>query len=62
MVDHPILRLTQAGLLAKRKARRDNCEVVGNPSATNDDVTASIPLAEAAIAGGKFGAIAVHRQ
>jgi len=60
MRDHPVHRLMQAGFLAKCKELKDNCEVVGNPSATNYDVTASIPLAEAAMARTKFDAIAVY--
>src|SRR5579862_6198831 len=60
MRDHPVHRLMQAGFLAKCKELKDNCEVVGNPSATNYDVTASIPLAEAALARTKFDAIAVY--
>ena len=60
MRDHPVHRLMQAGFLAKCKELGDNCEVVGNPSATNYDVAASIPLAEAAMARTKFDAIAVY--
>ena len=60
MRDHPVHRLMQAGFLAKCKELGDTCEVVGNPSATNYDVAASIPLAEAAMARTKFDAIAVY--
>ena len=60
MRDHPVHRLMQAGFLAKCKELGDNCEVVGNPSATNYDVAASIPLAEAAMARTTFDAIAVY--
>src|SRR5260370_29571304 len=60
MRDHPVHRLMQAGFLAKCKELGDICEVVGNPSATNYDVSASIPLAEAAMASTKFVAIAVY--
>jgi len=60
MRDHPVHRLMQAGFLAKCKELGDNCEVVGNPSATNYDVSGSIPLAEAAMARTKFDAIAVY--
>ena len=49
MRDHPVHRLMQAGFLAKCKELGYTCEVVGNPSATNYDVAASIPLAEIAI-------------
>jgi ribose transport system substrate-binding protein len=60
MRDHPVHRLMQAGFLAKCKELGDTCEIVGNPSATNYDVAASIPLAEAAMARTKFDAIAVY--
>ena len=60
MRDHPVHRLMQAGFLAKCKELGDICEIVGNPSATDYDVTASIPLAEAAMARTKFDAIAVY--
>jgi ribose transport system substrate-binding protein len=60
MRDHPVHRLMQAGFLAKCKELGNTCEVVGNPSATNYDVSASIPLAEAAMARTKFDAIAVY--
>ncbi len=60
MRDHPVHRLMQAGFLAKCAELGYECEVVGNPSATNYDVAASIPLAEAALARTDFGAIAVY--
>lgn len=60
MRDHPVHRLMQAGFLAKCKELGYTCEVVGNPSATNYDVAASIPLAEAALARTQFGAVAVY--
>ena len=60
MRDHPVHRLMQAGFLAKCAELGYTCEVVGNPSATNYDVAASIPLAEAALARTKFGAVAVY--
>jgi ribose transport system substrate-binding protein len=60
MRDHPVHRLMQAGFLAKCKELGNNCEIVGNPSATNYDVSGSIPLAEAAMARTKFDAIAVY--
>ena len=58
MRDHPVHRLMQAGFLAKCAELGYTCEVVGNPSATNYDVAASIPLAEAALARTQFGAVA----
>jgi ribose transport system substrate-binding protein len=60
MRDHPVHRLMQAGFLAKCKELGNICEIVGNPSATSYDVSASIPLAEAAMARTKFDAIAVY--
>ncbi len=60
MRDHPVHRLMQAGFLDECKTLGYTCEVVGNPSATNYDVAASIPLAEAALARTKFGAVAVY--
>ncbi len=60
MRDHPVHRLMQAGFLEKCKELGNTCEVVGNPSSTNYDVSASIPLAEAAMARTKFDAIAVY--
>ncbi len=60
MRDHPVHRLMQAGFLAKCKELGYQCEVVGNPSSTNYDVAASIPLAEAALARTDFGAVAVY--
>ncbi|MDQ3558708.1 MAG: sugar ABC transporter substrate-binding protein [Pseudomonadota bacterium] len=60
MRDHPVHRLMQAGFLSKCQDLGYTCEVVGNPSATNYDVAGSIPLAEAALARTKFGAVAVY--
>ncbi len=60
MRDHPVHRLMQAGFLAKCAELGNTCEVVGNPSATNYDVSGSIPLAEAAMARTKFDAISVY--
>ncbi len=60
MRDHPVHRLMQAGFLKKCEELGYKCEVVGNASATNYDVAASIPLAEAALARTQFGAVAVY--
>jgi len=60
MRDHPVHRLMQAGFLDECKKLGYKCEIVGNPSATNYDVAASIPLAEAALARTQFGAVAVY--
>jgi ribose transport system substrate-binding protein len=60
MRDHPVHRLMQAGFLAKCNELGYQCEVVGNPSATNYDAPASIPLAEAALARTQFGAAAIY--
>jgi ribose transport system substrate-binding protein len=60
MKDHPVHRLMQAGFLDECKKLGYTCEIVGNPSATNYDVAATIPLAEAALSRTKFGAAAVY--
>jgi len=60
MRDHPVHRLMQAGFLDECKKLGYTCEIVGNPSATNYDVAATIPLAEAALARTQFGAVAVY--
>lgn len=57
--DHPVSKIWQAGFLARCHDLKMECEVVGNASATKLDVAASIPLAEAALARRRFGAIAV---
>jgi ribose transport system substrate-binding protein len=58
--DHPVHKLMQAGFLQRCKAAGYTCEVVGNPSATSFDVSATIPLADAALARREFSAIAVY--
>eukprot|EP01036_Dinobryon_divergens_P019635 gene19635-26835_t len=60
MKDHPVHRLMQAGFLDKCKELGYTCEVVGDPSATNWDIPATLPLAEAAIARTKYDAIGVY--
>ena len=60
MKDHPVHRLMQAGFLEKCKELGYNCEVVGDPSATNWDLPATIPLAEAALARSKWDGVAVY--
>jgi len=60
MKDHPVHRLMQAGFLNKCKELGYTCEVVGDPSATNWDIPATLPLAEAAIARTKYDAIGVY--
>jgi ribose transport system substrate-binding protein len=60
MRDHPVHRLMQQGFLDKCKELGYNCEIVGNPSATNWDVAGTLPLAEAAIARTEFDAIGVY--
>jgi len=57
--DHPVCRLMQAGFLHRCAELGYTCEVVGNASATTFDVAATIPLAEAALARGKFSAVGV---
>lgn len=58
--DHPVHKLMQSGFLQRCKELGYACEVVGNPSATSFDVSATIPLADAALARRKFAAIAVY--
>lgn len=60
MKDHPVHRLMQAGFLNKCKELGYSCEVVGDPSATNWDIPATLPLAEAALARTKFDAVGVY--
>jgi ribose transport system permease protein len=57
--DHPVCRLMQAGFLHRCQELGHICEVVGNASATNLDVAATIPLAEAALAREQFDAVGV---
>ncbi|MEJ0097757.1 MAG: substrate-binding domain-containing protein [Bauldia sp.] len=59
MRDHPVLKIMAAGAVDKCKELGDTCEVVGNPSATEFDIPASIPLAEAAMSRTKFDGVAV---
>src|ERR1700738_4345544 len=60
MKDHPVHRLMQAGFFNKCKELGYTCEVVGDPSATNWDIPATLPLAEAALARTKYDAIGVY--
>lgn len=60
MKDHPVHRLMQAGFLDKCKELGFTCEVVGDPSATNWDIPATLPLAEAALARTEWDGIAVY--
>ena len=60
MKDHPVHRLMQAGFLDKCKELGFTCEVVGDPSATNWDIPATLPLAEAALARTAWNGIAVY--
>ena len=60
MRDHPVHKLMQAGFLDRCKKIGYTCEIVGNPSATNSDAAATLPLAEAALARTKFAAVAVY--
>ena len=59
MRDHPVFKIMQAGFLNRCREIGVTGVVVGNASATRLDVAASIPLAEAAIARQKFGAVGV---
>lgn len=60
MKDHPVHRLMQAGFLDRCEELGYACEVVGDPSATNWDISATIPLAEAALARTGFDGVAVY--
>jgi len=60
MKDHPVHRLMQAGFLNRCQELGYYCEVVGDPSATNFDISATLPLAEAALSRTKFDGVAVH--
>jgi len=60
MKDHPVHRLMQAGFLNKCEELGYYCEIVGDPSAVNYDIMATLPLAEAAFSRTKFDAVAVH--
>jgi len=60
MRDHPVHRLMQAGFLNQCKELGYQCEVVGNPSATEPDIPATLPLAEAALSRTKFNGVAVY--
>jgi ribose transport system substrate-binding protein len=59
MRDHPVAKIMQTGFLARCKALGYRCVVVGNPSATRFDVSATIPDADAALAQHNYGAVAV---
>jgi ribose transport system substrate-binding protein len=58
--DHPVHRLMQAGFLDNCRQLNYDCEIVGNASAANYDVAATIPLADAALARRRFDAVAVY--
>ncbi|MAM13982.1 MAG: sugar ABC transporter substrate-binding protein [Rhizobiaceae bacterium] len=60
MRGHPVHRLMQAGFLEKCAELGYKCEVVGDPSATNWDVAATISLAEAALARTAYDAVGVY--
>jgi len=58
--DHPVHKLMQAGFLQRCKAAGYTCDIVGNPSATNFDVSATIVLADAALARRQYSALAIY--
>ncbi len=58
--DHPVHRLMQAGFLQECKRIGYTCEVVGNPSATNLDVPATVALANAALTRKKYVGVGVY--
>jgi ribose transport system substrate-binding protein len=57
---HPVHKIMQAGFKAECKAKGYDCVLVGNPSATNYDIPATVALAEAAMVKQKFSVIAVY--
>jgi ribose transport system substrate-binding protein len=59
MRNHPVSKLMQTGFLDRCRELGYICEVVGNPSATSLDISATIPLAEAALARETFGGVGV---
>jgi ribose transport system substrate-binding protein len=60
MKDHPVHRLMQAGFLDKCAELGYTCEVVGDASATNWDIPATLPLAEAALSRTEYNGVAVY--
>jgi ribose transport system substrate-binding protein len=58
--DHPVHRLMQTGFLQRCKAIGYSCEIVGNPSATNLDVPATVGLANAALSRKKYNGVAIY--
>jgi|TARA_B110000211_G_scaffold136021_1_gene155761 ribose transport system substrate-binding protein len=60
MLGHPVHRLMQAGFLEKCAELGYECEVVGDPSATNWDLAATTPLAEAALSRTDFDGVGVY--
>jgi ribose transport system substrate-binding protein len=60
MRNHPVHRLMQAGFLTECKKLNVSCEIVGNPSATNFDVPATVALVNAAMSARHFDAAAIY--
>jgi ribose transport system substrate-binding protein len=58
--DHPVHRLMQAGFKQRCEEKGYDCEIVGNPSATNFDVPATTALADAAISKGDVAGAGVY--
>jgi len=58
--NHPVHKIMQAGFLTKCAKLARACKVVGNPSATNYDIPATLLLAEAALSRSDYGAVAVY--
>ncbi len=58
--DHPVHRLMQAGFMQRCKQIGWTCEIVGNPSASEFDVPATIALAEASLARKEFKAAGIY--
>lgn len=57
---HPVHKIMQAGFKSTCDEKHYNCVLVGNPSATNYDISGTVALAEAAMVKQKFSAIAVY--
>jgi ribose transport system substrate-binding protein len=58
--DHPVHRLMQTGFLQECKKLGYSCDIVGNPSATNLDVPATVGLANAALSRKKYVGVGVY--
>lgn len=57
---HPVHKIMQAGFTNACELAEYDCTLVGNPSATNYDIPATITQAKAAMAQTEFDAVAVY--